>query len=490
MKYENLSIEQLHELLKNKKFTVTELTQAVLKNAKKYSNENFLVTSCDELALKNAKKLDNNFELDNLLFGIPYMMKDNLATKGIKTTASSKILSNFIPTYNATVFDSLNQVQSIMIGKTALDELGMGGTGLLAATGIITNPRNSKHQVGGSSSGSAWAVAKGIVPFATGTDTGDSIRKPASYNGIVGYKPTYGAISRFGLLPYAPSLDHVGFFTRNVNDMAILADASISLDSKDLTSMPIAEKDFFKNLNNFNSKNKFGYIIEIHEALPKDLKTAYDNFFKKLREAGVSVEGVHFKKELLQTIPSVYMMISFSEAVSQSSNLNGINFTNRIDGKDYAEIMTKTRSQLFGPIVKRRFLVGSFQLKRENQELLLEKAKKVRRLIAQELKKIYNEIDILILPPAIDVAPKIDTKKILDLEDNADDDLEFINDILILANFNGMPSITIPFIEKNNLPIGINFSCAPLKDQKLLQAAKFVENIIGIKDRIAGDNHE
>ncbi|WP_338972555.1 amidase family protein [Spiroplasma endosymbiont of Panorpa germanica] len=489
MKYENLSIVELNQLITSKKITITELTKAVLKNIDVNLKENFMATTCAKEALQQAQLLDKNLVKDNLLYGIPYVMKDNFATKGIKTTSSSKILSEFVPTYNSSLYQNLLDSQTLLIGKSALDELGMGGTGLYACTGAITNPRNSKHQVGGSSSGSAWAVAKGVVPFATGTDTGDSIRKPASYNGIVGYKPTYGAVSRFGLFPYAPSLDHAGFFTRNVKDLAILADASFKKDSKDLTSIEIIEKNFFKNIDKFDKKLKFGYLKEVHDFLPAELKKEYEIFYDKLKKQNIQVKEISFNKELLEAIPPVYMMISFSEAVSQNSNLNGINFTNRIPGSDFLEIMTNTRTQLFGKIVKRRFIIGSYQLKRENQEILLEKAKKVRRLIANRLTEIYNDIDILVLPPAIEPAPLINTKKIVDLEEN-EEQLEFINDILIMANFNGMPSVTLPFTNKNKMPIGINLNAAPKKDLQLLQTAQFVEDIIGIKNRIAGDRDE
>ncbi|AXK50795.1 amidase family protein [Spiroplasma alleghenense] len=490
MKYENLSIVELNKLIVDKKITITDLTKAVLENVKKYEKENFMANTCSQLALQHAQTLDKNLVKDNFLYGIPYLMKDNFATKGIKTTSSSKILANFVPTYDSGLYDCLNDSKSLLIGKSALDELGMGGSGLYAATGIITNPRNSKHQVGGSSSGSAWAVAKGIVPFATGTDTGDSIRKPASYNGIVGFKPTYGAISRFGLFPYSPSLDHAGFFTRNVEDMAILADASFKKDKRDLTSIEILDKNFQKNINNFDKKIKFAYLKEVHEALPKELQNQYQNFYDKLKKDKIEVKEITFGQELLDAIPPVYMMISFSEAVSQNSNLNGINFTDRVNGSDFQEIMTNTRTELFGKIVKRRFIIGSYQLKRENQEILLEKAKKVRRLIANRIEEIYKLVDILILPPSIEVAPLVDTKKIVDLEDNEDEKLEFLNDILIMANFNGMPSITLPFVNKNDLPIGINLNAAPKKDLQLLQTAQFVENLIGIKNKIAGDKYE
>lgn len=212
MNYKKLSILKLHEKLINKEITVLELTQAVLMEAKKLESSNAINKIAEDSALLLAKELDNSNKKDNLLFGIPYFAKDNFATKNIETTSSSNILKGYIPPFNATSIAKLAENNAVLVGKAALDELGMGGVGLYSCNGIITNPADKNRLVGGSSSGSAYLVAKGIVPFATGSDTGDSIRKPASFNNIVGFKPSYGTISRYGLFPYSPSLDTVGFF--------------------------------------------------------------------------------------------------------------------------------------------------------------------------------------------------------------------------------------------------------------------------------------
>jgi aspartyl-tRNA(Asn)/glutamyl-tRNA(Gln) amidotransferase subunit A len=370
-----------------------------------------------------------------------------------------------------------------MIGKTALDELGMGGTGLNSAYGKILNPRNSKRLIGGSSSGSVYAVAKGYVPFATGTDTGDSIRKPASYNGVVGFKPTYGAISRYGLLPYAPSLDTAGFFTRNVDDMAIIADSTFAYDKKDFTSIEINEKSFAENIDNLPSRTKFGYIKEIHEALNDSMKKEYAEFYKKLETQGYSVEAVNFRPDLLDALAPVYMMISFSEAVSTNANLDGINFGTREEGHDYTEIMTNTRAKNFREVVKRRFIIGALNLRRQNQVEYLLKAKQVRRLIAEEITQIFTNVDVLILPPAPGPAPLIESAQEFEQHDG-EETKEFLEDILIVANFAGLPSITIPFIEQEGMPIGINFTAPAKKDLRVLQAAKVCENILGRKNEV------
>ncbi|WP_338970124.1 amidase family protein [Spiroplasma endosymbiont of Labia minor] len=486
MNYGILTIKELIELITNNKIKVEKLIEEVFKNIEKHKQDNFYVNLDKENAINYAKKLDELNNFSDKLTGIPFFEKDNIATKNLKTTSSSKILGDFIPPYSATVHEDLIKAGAILMGKTTMDELGMGGTGLFASTGIVANPRDKKRIIGGSSSGSTYAVATGIVPFATGSDTGDSIRKPASLNGIVGFKPTYGAISRFGLFPYAPSFDTIGFLAKSVEDVALLSDIAIHTDEKDFTSTQIDNKDFEKNLILKNDSIKFGFLKNVFEQMPLFLKNEYDSFFEKLKKEGHTIEMIDFHHQLLETLPSVYKMISFAEAVSTNSNLDGINFGKRVDGSDYIEIMKNSRTNGFGPIVKKRFVLGSFQLKRENQVELLLKSKQVRRMIIDELAKIYNEIDILILPPTTAIAPLIDDV----LKDNVDEnDVEtgFVEDILILANINGMPSITLPFIKEKNMPIGINLNAAPKNDLFLLQVAKYVETFLNLPIEIVGE---
>lgn len=254
--YHQLSIRQLHELLKTKILTPDQLTKLVYKRLEQFKKLNAVVTSLEQNAIKQTKLITEKEINDNLLAAIPFVMKDNIATINFLTTGSSKILANFIPNYDSTVNMLLTNNKAINIAKSALDELGMGGDGLYAATGHVLNPWNLKHITGGSSSGSAALVAAGIVPFALGTDTGDSIRKPAAYCGIVGFKPTYGLISRNGVFPYAPSLDTVGIFTNHVEDIAIVLDSIALFDEQDFTSVQSKEKDYTKNLNqNIEGKN-------------------------------------------------------------------------------------------------------------------------------------------------------------------------------------------------------------------------------------------
>ncbi|WP_338985303.1 amidase family protein [Spiroplasma endosymbiont of Diplazon laetatorius] len=489
MNFKNITLKQLHEKISKKEITLVDLVKSVIDNSKKEMESNFLITLSDKEALEKAKELDLNIDSNNVLYGVPFIHKDNISTKNILTTAGSKILSNYVPSFDATIAEKFNETNSILVGKAALDELSMGGTGLFSFNGEVRNPHDNNRIVGGSSSGSAYAVAKGIVPFATGGDTGDSIRKPASLNGIVGFKPTYGSISRYGAIPYAPSLDHLGFFTNNVEDLAYLCEATFGYDQKDFTSIN-NQQNFVENISSTDKKIKFGYIKSIEEILTGKLKEDYKKLYELIKEAGHEVVEYDFDKKLLEAIPAAYMMISFAEGVSTHSNLDGIKFGIRAKGNDYKEIIKNSRTEGFGETVKRRFIIGSYQLKSENQELLLAKSKKVRRLIVEELDKLYKEVDILILPPTISPAPTVKSVYGFDVEQKEDNETAFIEDVLILANFNGMPSVTIPFVTEDNMPIGINLNAKPKSDLKVLQAAKLLEDIISKNFRQVGDVNE
>ncbi|ASP27883.1 aspartyl/glutamyl-tRNA amidotransferase subunit A [Spiroplasma corruscae] len=477
MNFKNYSIREIHNLLVENKISVKNIIEEVIQQVEKDLKENFLITFTSE----QAKKVANNFKFnkDKILSGIPYVNKDNVSTKDILTTAGSKILSNYIPPYDATVSKILNDNEAILLGKSALDELGMGGTGLFSFNGIVKNPFDNNRIIGGSSSGSAFAVCKGYVPFSIGTDTGDSIRKPASYVGIYGYKPTYGSISRYGVIPYAPSLDHVGFFTNHAEDLIYLANELFKYDPKDSTSIDNS-KNYLDVFNTKNKKIRFGFLQEVWDILDDQLKNAYSKLFENLKKDNHEVEIFSFKKELLDAIPAMYMMISFAEGVSTSSNLDGINFGVRSEAENYQQLIKKTRTDSFNETVKRRFLLGSYQLKKENQELLLAKSKKVRRLVVDRINYFFKQFDIMILPPSLDVAPLISKVYGTDIEERYDDSKAFIHDLLILANLNGMPSITLPFIkdETTKLPIGINICSKPFTDDYLLSTTLYLEKLI------------
>jgi aspartyl-tRNA(Asn)/glutamyl-tRNA(Gln) amidotransferase subunit A len=465
----------------------------ILDAHKESSSSNLNKVKQDELAA--AKKFDdltyytllteNNFENKNTngsLYGSFYFAKDNIWTKGLRTTASSKILQDFIPAEDATVIKLLNEAGAEMLGKTVLDELGMGGTGLHAVTGPVYNPYDKERISGGSSSGSVFATANHLGNFALGTDTGDSIRKPASLTGVVGYKPTYGSVSRYGVIPYAPSLDHVGFFSNYVEDMFALAEATFKYDKKDFTSIDNSG-EYTKLLNTKTKLKRVGYFKEVKNHTPKKLWDKYEEYFEKLKANGYEVVEFDFRKDLLDAVAAIYMVLSFSEAVSTSANLDGINFGLRVDGENFADIMKKTRSEGFGQLVKRRFIIGSYQLKSENQIDLQLKAKQIRRLISQEFDKAFEQVDFIVMPPTIAKAKLISecTNRTIE-EQDANDEGKFMENLLVLGNLTGIPSITIPFVTEDGMPIGINFNSKLKSDGDLLMFAKESEEIINTMD--------
>lgn len=488
--YHQLSIGQLHEMLKNKVITPNQLVTSVYKRLAQWKKLNGVVTSLEAKAIKHAKiineiPIDNN----NLLMGIPFVMKDNIATINNLTTGSSKILANFIPNYDSTVNQYLTKANAINIAKTALDELGMGGDGLYAATGHVLNPWNQKHITGGSSSGSAALVAAGIVPFALGTDTGDSIRKPAAYCGIIGFKPTYGLISRNGVFPYAPSLDTVGVFTNHVEDVAIVLDNLVHHDPQDFTSVTSTQKDYVKNLNPEMKHKNIAILNYDNYKWNPEVKQAFDNAINSLTTSGAKVSKINFNEQLLQALLPVYMIISFAEATSCHANLTGINFGIRKAGKDYTQVMTNSRTAGFDDMVKRRYIIGAYALSSSHQEELFNKAKKVRRLIVEALTQIFKKHDAFIVMPTVNSAPTI--KDVLEQKKVISCQHDYLEDLLLLSNLNGGPSITIPLITVNNLPIGININTAPFNDQLALNIAQFLSKNINFNNKLLlGDKNE
>lgn len=481
-----LCIEKIHEALKNNEITCDELINEALMKAHKLQDKcNAFVTIIDD-ATGNVN--------DNLLSGIPYGIKDNYSTKGILSTGSSKTLKDYVPFFDATAVSNLKKVGAVGVGKTALDEFGMGGTGTTAHTGIIKNPWDTKRICGGSSAGSACSVAAGVYPYALGSDTGDSIRKPAAYCGIVGYKPTYGMISRYGLFPYASSLDTCGVLTRNVRDAAIVVDGMKGIDENDLTSWDSSDIHLYRNLNKDIKNKKLFYIKEIVdiENYPNagdTLKKHLDNFkntLKIVESLGATVEEISIDKELLKTISAVYMCISCAEATSNMSNLTGLVFGPRGNGDNVMDMIKDYRTKGFSPLIKRRFVIGSYVLQKENQERYFLNAARVRRLIVDKFKNLFKEYDAFILPVGSGIAPFIE-----DVNELAkSSELSILENHLVIGNFGGFPSITIPNGFINNMPVGVNITGNCYKDSDVLNIAYALEDKMNYKDMIARDSHE
>lgn len=478
----NKNITQLHEMLINKTITSEDLIKESLDKCKEVQE----LTNSFVTIIEDAKPTEVT---DNLLSNIPYGIKDNLSTKDILTTASSNTLKDYVPFYDATCIKKLKEAGCVGVVKTALDEFGMGGTGTTCHTGPVKNPWDTTRIAGGSSAGSSASVASGCYPFALGTDTGDSIRKPAGYCGIVGYKPTYGMISRYGLLPYASSLDTIGVLTRCVKDAAIVVDAMKGIDENDMTSWDSSNINLQRSLEKKLENKKLFYIKELveldnYENPTEEFKTHIENFFETIRlckESNIEVEAVSIDKKLLNALPAIYDVISYAEATTNMSNLTGISFGPRGNGNTIEEIMKDHRTKGFSSLIKRRFVIGSYVLQSENQEKYFLNAKRVRRMIVDKMNELFKTYDAMIMPVGTGPAKYLDTSKNV-----INKETRVLEESLQIANHGGYPSITIPNGFVNNLPVGVNLTCAIKEDEKLLNIAYFLESKMNYKDQIAG----
>ena len=480
----NLSIQQIHNSIINNEVTPLELVQEALKLAKKDTCNSFEYI-CDKEALESVNKLDPN-KKNNPLYGIPVVIKDNFSTKDIPTTGSSNILNGYVPVFSAEVVSRLEDAGAIIIGKTTMDELGMGGTGTAGHLGTTYNPwdKSKTHMIGGSSCGSAAAVASGIVPFSIGSDTGDSVRKPASYGCLVGIKPTWGRISRFGLFPFATSLDHVGYFTRNVYDSALLLNVLAGRDDKDYSSSFKPVEDYTLKINEPIKGKRIAVIKEIVDALNNHtISQTFDNIVLKLKEVGCVVDFVSIDYKLLKAIYPTYIIISSAESTSNNANLDGIKFGQRADGKTYEEVIRNTRTKGFSMLIKKRFIIGGYSLLKENADELFKRAQKCRRLIVNAFNKVLEDYDAILCPAAPDVAPLLGPKTAA-----FTGDYSIADDYMAFANMGGFPSITLPIGFEDNLPFGCNLTSKPFDETNLFNIAQAIENITGLHDLVAKED--
>ncbi len=458
-----MTIEEIKKNINNNVNVVSKSIDLAKKNQDKY---NSFVTIID-----NPK----SNSIESPLKGIPYALKDNVSTKGILTTASSNILKDYIPVYDATVYEKLKNSGAVLIGKTVMDELAMGGTGTTGHTGVVYNPLDDKRLVGGSSSGSATSVALGIVPFSIGTDTGDSIRKPASYVGIVGYKPTYGLVSRYGIIPYSSSLDHVGILANNTKDIATVLNIIAGHDPKDMTSLKNINKNYLDTIENNISNKKLFYIKEIIDININndETKEIINNFYKtvdKIKQMGLKVEEVSIDKQLLSAIYPSYITISCAESTSNNANLNGLSFGLNSNEKTYQERIIDSRTKGFSELIKRRFILGSYVLRKENQEKLFLNACRIRRMIVDKINQLFKQYDALILPTTATVAPFENS-----VADKLSDEYLLLDSHLIIGNFGGYPSITIPNGTVSHMPIGLSITGKVKDDDIVLNIANMIE---------------
>lgn len=466
-KYLNLNIKEIHELLISKKIKPIDLVEEafeVLDNNKL----NAFITVDYEGARKRAIELENiEIDKNNLLFGIPIAIKDNIMVKDLRCTCASHILENFVSIYDASVIKLIKENNMIIIGKTNMDEFAMGSTSETSYFGPPINPWNKDKVPGGSSGGSAVSVASGITPLALGSDTGGSIRQPASFTGIVGMKPTYGRVSRFGLVAFASSLDQIGPMTRNVYENALLLNAISRYDEKDLTSFETKE-DFTRLIGEDIKGMKIAipnYFVS--DVVSEKVVERIKKIVKFLEEKGCSVSYVDIDN--IDKAVILYQIIAMGEASSNLARFDGIRYGLKEDAKTLEELYKKTRSKGFGKEVKRRIMVGSYILSGENAKTYYNKALEIRDDLKKSFDNIFKEYDLIIGPASSRVA--------YDLNLNNDDPLKcFMDDILVMhANMGGFPSLSLPVGLIDKMPIGMQIMGKQFDEALIYKLASFIE---------------
>ena len=460
------SIADLREMLDDKSISASELIQESLELAKKYKELNCFVTMNEEFSVKKANAIDVNKKTSSRLSGIPLAQKDLFCTEGLRTTCSSKILSNFIPPYTATAVKKLEDAGSITIGKTNMDEFAMGSSNETSFFGNVHNPWKKGYVPGGSSGGSAAAVAAGIVPAATGTDTGGSIRQPAAHCGITGLKPTYGRISRWGMIAFASSLDKAGPLARTAEDCAILLNTMSGHDAKDTTSLNSNVPDFLENINQPIDGLKIGLIKEFNLS---DLDSQVQARFEESKKAYEKL-GAQFIEVSLPNISAsvpTYYSIAPAECSSNLSRFDGVRFGHRAESTDdLNDLYIKTRSEGFGDEVKRRILIGTYALSAGYYDAYYKKAQQVRRLIKNDFDNAFQSVDALMTPTSPNTAFKFGSK-------GTQNPVElYLEDLFtISSNLAGLPAISIPHGQVNSLPVGLQLIGNFLREDQLLNAA-------------------
>lgn len=482
MELYELTVHELMDKLNKKEITSEDITKSYVSRInEKENNIEAFVTVLSEEAENKAKEIDQKIEkgeITNKLAGIPIGIKDNICTKGIKTTCSSKMLEDFISPYDATVMDKINAENLITIGKLNMDEFAMGGSTENSYFKKTRNPWDLSKVPGGSSGGSAAAVASQMVPWALGSDTGGSIRQPASFCGVVGLKPTYGLVSRYGLVAFASSLDQIGPITKDVRDSAILLNIIAGHDEKDSTSVDMPKKDYEKALTGDIKGLKIGVPKEffgegINEEVKESLKQAIETY-KKL---GAEVE--EFSLDIAKYALATYYIIACAEASSNLGRFDGIRYTYRAkDFKDLKDLYKKTRSEGFGAEVKRRIILGTYVLSSGYYDAYYKKAQQVRTLVKQEFKKAFEKYDVILTPTSPIVAFDIGTKSSNPME-------MYLSDICTVpVNIAGVPAISIPCgVDSNNMPIGMQLIGNYFDEETILNAAYTYEQATNFRSK-------
>ena len=482
MEITELTVHELQEKLKNKELTIKEITKAYTDkiNEKEKDVQAFVTVLTDE-AEKKAEDIQNkieNGEIEGAFAGIPIGIKDNICTKGVKTTCSSRMLENFVSPYDATVMKNINNENMINLGKLNMDEFAMGGSTEYSYFKKTKNPWNLNKVPGGSSGGSAAAVASNMVPWALGSDTGGSIRQPSSFCGVVGLKPTYGLVSRYGLVAFASSLDQIGPITKDVRDSAMLLNIIAGHDKKDTTSVEIEKKDYTKCLKNDVKGLKIGVPKEFFaEGINEEVKNALNEAIEKYKELGAEVE--EFSLDVAKYSLATYYIIACAEASSNLGRFDGIRYTYRTgEFKNLKELYKKSRSEGFGPEVKRRIILGTYVLSSGYYDAYYKKAQQVRTLVMNEFNKAFEKYDVVLTPTSPTVSFDIGSKSGNPLE-------MYLADICTVSvNIAGLPGISIPCgVDKQGMPIGMQLIGNKFCEETILNAAYTYEQAFKFREK-------
>ncbi len=465
----NMPIKEIHRRLQNKELSVTDLVRNSVERIKAVDEQlNCFITLDEEGALKKAEKLDQQGVQDNPLFGLPMAIKDNISTKGLKTTCASRMLANFIPLYSATAVEKLEEAQTVLMGKLNMDEFAVGSSNENSAFNVVRNPWNLEYVPGGSSGGSAASVAAREIVFALGSDTGGSIRQPAAFCGVVGLKPTYGLVSRYGLAAYASSMDQIGPITRTVEDAAFVLQAIAGHDAHDGTSARVEIPDYVGALT--------GDVKGLKIAVPKEFmgEGIHPEVREKVQAALGVLEnlGAVWEEVSLPHVPyadATFYILACAEASSALSRYDGIRYGMRAEASDLNELYVKTRSQGFGTEVKRRIIMGTYFLSSEQYETYYKKAQQVRTLIKNDFDQLFEKYDVVIGPTAPNTAWKIGEK--------TDPLAIYSEDILTCpVNLAGIPAISVPCgLDSKGLPVGLQIMGPAFQEALILRVAHAFE---------------
>jgi aspartyl-tRNA(Asn)/glutamyl-tRNA(Gln) amidotransferase subunit A len=472
----NKSLTELVSLIKTKELKSEDITKDFIDNCNKGEKLNAFVTNAFDHALDKAKNFDKNPNLDCLLPGIPLAVKDLFCTEGVRTTAGSKMLENFIPNYESTVTNNLWSEGAFLLGKLNCDEFAMGSSNETSYFGNVINPLKDNVVPGGSSGGSAAAVCANLTPATIGTDTGGSIRQPASFTGTVGLKPTYGLCSRWGIVAFASSLDQAGPMTKNVSDCALMLEAMVGFDPKDSTSINKKKENYSKNLSKDIKGLKIGIPKEYRvDGMPSQIEELWDKGKKILKEEGAEIIDISLP-HTEYALPTYYI-VAPAEASSNLARYDGVKYGFRSSkGANLIEMYENTRSEGFGDEVKRRILIGTYVLSSGYYDAYYLKAQKVRQLIKRDFDQSFKNVDAILTPSTPSSAFQIGEKK--------DDPISmYLNDVFTVpVNLAGVPAISIPAgLDKNKLPLGLQLIGKPLAEQTLLNIAYSMEDKINFK---------